>query len=71
MQIIAERRGFLIATKLLSFNEVIIPSSVPNIDPRPSINSIRKKKIDQIGGVGNCKIASVKTTKARPVPSAA
>lgn len=39
--------------------------------PRPSESSMRKKRIDHAGGNGNLSMASVKTTNARPVPSAA
>lgn len=68
---IAVITGFLTVTILLSFNEVMTPSSVPNIEPNPNINNIKKNKIAHIGGIGNWMIASVKTTKAKPVPSAA
>lgn len=50
--------------------EVTAPSSVPNCESIPSVNSIMKKSIDQKGANGNLLIASVNTINARPVPDA-
>lgn len=63
--------GFRMLIMWASLSEVITPSSVPNIEPNPSINNIKKNIIDQIWGNGNWIMASVKTTNASPVPSAA
>lgn len=53
-----------------SMREEMTPSSVPNCESAPSVNSIRKNKTAQSGGNGNWLIASVNIMKARPVPAA-
>lgn len=50
--------------------EEMTPSSVPNWESAPRVNSIRKNRTAQRGGKGNWLIASVKMMKARPVPAA-
>lgn len=52
-QRIAVITGFLTRTILLSFREVITPSSVPNIEPKPNISNIKKNRIAHNGGIGN------------------
>ena len=47
---------------------VSTPSTVPNIEPRPNDNNIKKKSTDQTGLPGMLIMASVNTTNARPVP---
>lgn len=46
------------------------PSIFPNIDDKPKQKSMTKKRMDHKGETGILVIASVKTIKARPVPSA-
>lgn len=46
------------------------PSIFPNIDDKPKQKSMMKKRMDHKGETGILVIASVKTIKARPVPSA-
>lgn len=41
----------------------------PNIDDKPKQNSMIKKRMDHKGETGILVIASVKTIKAKPVPS--
>ena len=48
---------------------VATPSTVPNMVPRPSDSSMRKKRTDQKGDPGMLMMASVNTTNASPVPS--
>lgn len=45
------------------------PSIFPNIDDKPKQKSMMKKRMDHKGETGILVIASVKTIKARPVPS--
>lgn len=45
------------------------PSMFPNIDDKPKQNSMMKKRMDHKGETGILVIASVKTIKAKPVPS--
>lgn len=46
------------------------PSMFPNMDDSPRVNSMEKKSTAQAGAPGMCRMASVKTMKARPVPEA-
>ena len=43
-------------------------STIANWEPRPTVESMKKKKIDQIVGNGICESASGYTTNARPGP---
>lgn len=54
----------------MSTSEVATPSSVPNCESMPSVNSIRKNRTAQNWAAGNWLMASVKMMKARPVPEA-
>lgn len=54
----------------ISMREEMTPSSVPNCESAPRVNSMRKKRTAHSGGNGNWLIASVKMMKARPVPAA-
>lgn len=51
-------------------SEEMTPSSVPNWESAPRVNSIRKKRMAHKGGRGNWLMASVNMMKARPVPAA-
>lgn len=46
------------------------PSMFPNMDDSPKVNSIAKKSTAHAGAPGMCRMASVKTMNARPVPEA-
>lgn len=54
----------------MSTSEVVTPSSVPNCESMPSVNSIRKNRTAHSWAAGNWLIASVKMMNARPVPEA-
>uniref|UniRef100_A0A182JDG8 Uncharacterized protein n=1 Tax=Anopheles atroparvus TaxID=41427 RepID=A0A182JDG8_ANOAO len=54
----------------MSISEVLTPSSVPNCESMPSVNSIRKNSTAHTCAAGNWLMASVKMMKASPVPEA-
>lgn len=54
----------------MSKSGVMIPSMFPNMDDSPRVNSVTKKSTAHTGAPGMCRMASVKTMKARPVPEA-
>lgn len=62
--------SFLIC-KPKSLSGVIIPSNVPNIDPRPRFISIAKNRTLQNGPPGIFVMASVNAMKAKPGPDTA
>lgn len=61
--------GQLLGKTLRSCSGISTPSMLPNIEDSPRQKSMMKKRTDQIGDRGICVIASVKTMKAKPVPS--
>lgn len=54
---------------LRSCSGTTTPSMFPNMDDRPRQKSMRKNSTDHSGDTGILVMASVKTMKARPVPS--
>lgn len=61
--------GHLGGTTLRSCKGTSTPSTFPNIDDKPRQKSMMKKRMDHKGETGILVIASVKTIKAKPVPS--
>lgn len=61
--------GHLEGTTLRSCKGTSTPSTFPNIDDKPRQKSMMKKRMDHRGETGILVIASVKTIKAKPVPS--
>lgn len=59
-----------LGNSFISTKDVARPSSIPNCESMPSVNSIRKKRTAQNCAPGNWLIASVKIMNANPVPDA-
>lgn len=59
-----------LGNSFISISEVLTPSSVPNCESIPSVNSIRKNRTAHSCAAGNWLIASVKMMNANPVPDA-
>ncbi len=65
------RNSFLTDVRILrSAMHWTTPWSVPNWESRPSVKSMRKKRIAHTLPAGNWLTASVKMMKAKPVPLA-
>lgn len=60
----------ILGKNMRSLRDVMAPSSVPNMESRPSVSSMRKNNTAQRGAAGNWLIASVNVMKASPVPEA-
>lgn len=59
-----------LGNSFISTIDVPSPSSMPNCESIPSVNSIRKNKTAQNCAPGNWLIASVNMINANPVPDA-
>lgn len=59
-----------LGNSFISTRDVPSPSSIPNCESIPSVNSMRKNKTAQNCAPGNWLIASVKIINAKPVPDA-
>uniref|UniRef100_A0A182TFU7 Uncharacterized protein n=1 Tax=Anopheles melas TaxID=34690 RepID=A0A182TFU7_9DIPT len=56
-----------LGNSFISISEVLTPSSVPNCESIPSVNSIRKNRTAHSCAAGNWLIASVKMMNANPI----